>query len=121
MGTKLNQHSKSLAPGRVAMYDIQPQEAPSADPVMQPHMFQFREQPRDEEIHLPESYERGIIVKGRMDSYWRNRVVRDFKPKASMKKRAELEMMIDKIKTKPRQPVQRVNINDIADIGNLSM
>jgi hypothetical protein len=69
---------------------------------MQSHMFQFREQPRDETIHLPESYERGIVVKGRMDSYWRNRVVRDFKPRASLQKRAELEMMKEKIHTTRR-------------------
>jgi hypothetical protein len=65
-------------------------------------MFQFREQPRDDEVRLPESYERGLVVKGRMDNYWRNRVSRDFKPKASLKKQAELEMLKDRLKTKRR-------------------
>ena len=57
-------------------YIVDPQSFPSQPAAAQAHMIQFREQARDESVQLPESFERGARVKGRMDNYWRNRVMK---------------------------------------------
>ena len=95
-------------------YDyLGPNAMPSQQPVAQAHMFQFREHPRDESIELPKTFENGARVKGRMDNYWRNRIVRDFKPTVDLDKKAELELRKQKIHHKPRQAFNRVQISEL--------
>ena len=52
-----------------------------------------------------------------MDNYWRNRVVRDFKPHVDQDKKAELEMRKQKVHHKPRQIIQRVKIEDLMKLN----
>ena len=98
-------------------YIVDSQSFPSQPAAAQAHMIQFREQARDESVQLPESFERGARVKGRMDNYWRNRVVRDFKPTVDIDKKAELEMRKEKIHHKPRQIVKRVAIKELMNLN----
>ena len=98
-------------------YLLESSVMPSQPAMAQAHMFQYREHPRDDSIQLPESFERGARVKGRMDNYWRNRVVRDFKPHVDQDKKAELEMRKQKVHHKPRQIIQRVKIEDLMKLN----
>ena len=54
------------------MYTVKPQEATSSDPMVQAHLVQLRnrETEREDKIHTPTGFKRGVIVKGRMNQYW---------------------------------------------------